>query len=93
MLSVGAIHFEDRFYTHKKVGTCCAHGGCLGWLAVEQPRSALTGPPLTFLGGNHSSPLVGVTISGTVSIFRSGVVFAGQRALTNESLLISTQLR
>ena len=39
MLSVGAIHFEDRFCASKKCGIggggqtgCRAHGSCLGWL-------------------------------------------------------------
>ena len=52
MLSVGAIHFEDRFCTSKKGGI---GGGVwvhrevpctweLLWLAVEKPWSALAGP-------------------------------------------------
>ena len=89
--SVVAICFEDRFYTRKKVGHAVHMAAALAsWLAVEQLWSALAGPPLILLAqtGVGTTPLPG-TISGTVSIFRSGIVFARQRALTTESSLLS----
>ena len=57
MLSVGAIHFEDRFCASKKGGMGEVGGfhhgvPCtweLPWLAIEQLWSALAGPFLTLL--------------------------------------------
>ena len=52
MLSVGAIHFEDRFCASRKGGTgevggSTALGDCAWWrlqLAIEKAWSALGGP-------------------------------------------------
>ena len=67
MLSVGAIHFEDRFCASKKGGIGGMGGFQLGvpctwqlpWLAVEKPWSALAGPSLTLLAqtGSGTTPL------------------------------------
>jgi len=97
MLSVGAIHFEDRFCASKKGGI---GGGrsvhpelpCtwqLPWLAIEKPWSALVGPFLSFLDTNGLLCLFRGSISGTVGSFQSGEAFAGRRALTIVSLLMS----
>ena len=67
MLSVGTIHFEDRFCTSKKGGI---GGGRQAWsqpavhmaAALASCRMALVGtqPVGTNRHRNHSSPLVGV---------------------------------
>jgi len=53
MLSVGAIHFEDRFCNSEKGGIggggqVSARTWQLPWLAVEKPWSALAWPFLSF---------------------------------------------
>ena len=64
MLSVGAIHFEDRFCTSKKCGIGgggWVHPGVrqLPWLAREEPWLAVAGPFLTLLAqmGSGTTPL------------------------------------
>ena len=80
MLSVGAIHFEDRFCASKKGGIGGGGGFQLGvpctwqlpWLAVEKPWSALAGPLLTLLAqtgsGTTPLPLLGRRVWSTAHI-------------------------
>ena len=58
---------------------------CLG---LEEVWSELAGPFLTLLAQmvSETTPLFGGTISRSVDNFQSSGVFAGQRALTIESL-------
>jgi len=101
MLSVGTIHFEDRFCANKKGGI----GG--GWrvsvqgamhmaAALADCRKALvsTGWTICNLVSTKQaqeplpSPCRG-TISGLVGSIQSGGVHAGRTALSIESLLMS----
>ena len=102
MLLVGAIRFEGRFCASKKAGveevgifkTCCAHGGCLGWLWNVFGRHWLDHFSHVSTNGcrNYSSSCSKGTISGTVGSFWSRGVLAGRRALTIESLLMTQAL-
>ena len=74
MLSVGTIHFEDRFCASKKGGMGEVDGHIqdmpctwrLPWLPVEQTALVSTGWTISHLGStngckNHSSLLVGAS--------------------------------
>ena len=101
MLSVGAIHFEDRFCASKKGGI--GGGGWVSARGAVHMAAALAGCRKTLVSTdwtishlvstnrlrNHSPPLVGGTISGLVGSIQSGGVCAGLRALTIESSLMS----
>ena len=102
MLSVDAISFEDRFCASKRGGV--GRGGrvsawvtvsCtwqLPWLAVEQPWSALAATigVRNFTCWDTVSGMLLLTENCLhVGSFQSGGAFAGQRALTIESSLMS----
>ena len=96
MLSVGAIHFQDRFCT-SKIGGGGGHSPdlpCtwwLSWLAVEKPWLAKAGQFPSFLtqmGVEKLLCLCRSSISGTVHTF-PGEAFTGQKALTIVSSLMS----
>ena len=104
MLSVGAIRFEHRFCTSKKVGQGevgrFQHGvpytWQLLWLLVKKRWSAPAWPFLfltqTGLDKAHLSLYRG-SISGIVGSFQSGEAFTGWRALTIVSSLMSKRGR
>ena len=100
MLSVGAIHFEDRLCTSKK-GGIGGSGQSQSRHAVHMAavlagcRKALVGTGWAILsfrkqtGIEKASCLCRGSISGTVGSFRSGETCTGQRALTIVSSLMS----
>ena len=101
MLSVGAIHFEDRFCTSKKGGIgggrwVLAQGAMHMAAALAGCRKALVGTGLgisLFFDTNgrvkKEKCLFRSSMSGTVGSFQSGEAFTGQRALTIVSSLMS----
>ena len=102
MLSVGTIHFENRFCASKKGGI--GGGGWVSARGAMHMAAALAGYRIALVGtGLVISHLVSTieaqepllsppckdTIFGFVGSFQSGGVFAGQRALTIESSLMT----
>ena len=94
MLSVGAIHFEDRFCTSNKGrieegGRVSVRGAVHMAAALADCRNALVGTGLTQMGVLRFLCLFLSSISGTVSSLQSGEAFTGRRALTIVSSLMS----